>query len=490
MMDALPKDAHYELAFGDIFRQYFARDGAFYIDLWPLSELYLAVISPTAAIQAAQTSGISCERPRLLERFFKPITGGPNLFDLSEKKWRPWRAIFNKGFSTEHVLSLVPGMISITSTYCDTLRKHAQKGDMFLLDPTTLRFTMDLIGKTVLNTTLGAQTGSNVLADSMLSQIRWHQPNAEVNPLEYLNFPRWYVHWRNGRQMDDCIGEELDKRYSEYRADPESTRTKAVIDLVIQAYISHDKERLPEKLDPVFRIFAIRQIRLFFFAGHDSTSSTICYIIHLLSTNPTSLAYLREEHDRVLGPNPSDAASLLSLKPQLAKSLPYTQAVIKESLRLFTPAAATRAGKPSVSLTSDAGTLFPTEDAIILIVHVELHRSPKYWLRPDDFIPDRWLVGPEHELYPSKGAWRAFEHGPRNCIGQDLVMVQLSVLLAIVAREFDFRNCYEEWDSLNPRKGTKRYRGERAYQIENGAAHPADGYPCRVFLRDELKHTE
>lgn len=150
MMDALPKDAHYELAFGDIFRQYFARDGAFYIDLWPLSELYLAVISPTAAIQAAQTSGISCERPRLLERFFKPITGGPNLFDLSEKKWRPWRAIFNKGFSTEHVLSLVPGMISITSTYCDTLRKHAQKGDMFLLDPTTLRFTMDLIGKTVL----------------------------------------------------------------------------------------------------------------------------------------------------------------------------------------------------------------------------------------------------------------------------------------------------------------------------------------------------
>ncbi|KAL9039021.1 MAG: hypothetical protein Q9214_005047, partial [Letrouitia sp. 1 TL-2023] len=403
MMDALPKDAHYELAFGDICRQYFSTDGVFYIDLWPLSELYLAVISPTAAIQATQTSGISCERPRLLERFFKPITGGPNLFDLSEKKWRPWRAVFNKGF----------------------------------------------------NTTLGAQTGSNVLADSMLSQIRWHQPNAEVNPLEYLNFPRWYVHWRNGRHMDDCIGKELDKRYREYRANPESTRAKAVIDLVIQAYTSHDKERLPEKLDPMFRLFAIRQIRLFFFAGHDSMSSTMCYIIHLLSTNPSSLAYLREEHDRVLSPNHSDTASLLSSKPQLAKSLPYTQAVIKESLRLFTPAAATRAGNSSVSLTSDAGTSFPTEDAIILIVHVELHRSPKYWPRPDEFIPERWLVSPDHELYPPKGAWRAFEHGPRNCIGQDLVMVQLSVLLAMVAREFEFRDCYEEWDSLNFRKGTK-----------------------------------
>lgn len=114
-----------------------------------------------------------------------------------------------------------------------------------------------------------------------------------------------------------------------------------------------------------------------------------------------------------------------------------------------------------------------------------MHRSPKYWPRPDEFVPERWLVGPEHELYPQKGAWRAFEHGPRNCIAQDLVMVELSVLLVMVAREFEFRNCYEEWDMLKKEKGRKRYRGERAYQIEEGAAHPADGYPCRVFVRRE-----
>ena len=150
MMDALPKDAHYQLAFGDIFRKRFSREGAFYIDLWPLSGLYLAVISPTAAIQATQTSGISCERPRLLERFFKPIAGGPNLFDLIESDWRPWRAVFNKGFSTDHILSLVPAMISTTRIYCDTLQKLAKKNELFFLDPVTLRFTMDLIGKTLL----------------------------------------------------------------------------------------------------------------------------------------------------------------------------------------------------------------------------------------------------------------------------------------------------------------------------------------------------
>ncbi|KAI4129286.1 MAG: hypothetical protein LQ338_002295 [Usnochroma carphineum] len=319
----------------------------------------------------------------------------------------------------------------------------------------------------------------------MLNQIRWHQPNAEVNPLEYLNFPRWYVHWRNGRRMNKYIGKELDKRYSENKADPENTRTKAVIDLVIQAYTSQDKANLPENLDPLFREFAIRQIRLFFFAGHDSTSSTICYIFHLLSTNPSALARLRAEHDRVFGLDPSAASTLLSSKPHLAKSLAYTQAVIKESLRLFTPAASTRAGDPRVALTSDAGTSLPTASAIVLMVHTEMHRSPKYWPRPDDFIPERWLVGPDHELYPRKGAWRAFEHGPRNCIAQDVVMVELSVVLAMVAREFDFTECYAEWDALHPAKtkGRKTYRGERAYQVQEGAAHPADGYPCQVSVR-------
>lgn len=71
---------------------------------------------------------------------------------------------------------------------------------------------------------------------------------------------------------------------------PESKRSKSVIDLVLQAYLSKDSNAMPDKLDPEFRAFAIRQIRLFVFVGHDSTSSTICYCLHLVSKNPDALA--------------------------------------------------------------------------------------------------------------------------------------------------------------------------------------------------------
>lgn len=151
MLDRLPRGAHFQYAFGDIARQHFTEQGALYIDLWPLSGLFLATVSPQVAVQAAQTNlTLATERPYLIKRFFKPIAGGPNLFDLPEEEWRPWRAVFSKGFSADHILSLVPGMVKETYTYCETLRRLAQKKELFYLDPTTLRFTMDMIGRTIL----------------------------------------------------------------------------------------------------------------------------------------------------------------------------------------------------------------------------------------------------------------------------------------------------------------------------------------------------
>jgi cytochrome P450 len=336
------------------------------------------------------------------------------------------------------------------------------------------------------NTELAAQRGYSTLADCMLSQIRWHQAGAEVNPFGFLNVARWYVHWSNGRQMDRLIGRELDKRYNEYKSDPENMRRKAVIDLVLQAYIPESESAAvnPEKLDPGFRAFAIRQVRLFLFVGHDSTSSTVCYALHLLATNPETLARIRAEHDEVFGSDVSAASSILEKNPSLANSLPYTTGVLKEAMRLFPPASASRAGKPNEYVTDDQGNHCPTAGVMLFVIHIEMQRSPKYWKRADEFLPERWLVEPGHELYPMKGAWRPFEHGPRNCIAQSLVMTELRIILACVVREFDFKPAYDEWDRLHPRRGIKTYKGERAYQVEEGAAHPVNHYPCRVSLRN------
>ena len=111
----------------------------------------IIVTSPNVANQVAQTNTKICfDRASMLKRFFKPIAGGPNLFDMTEREWKPWRAVFNKGFSTEQVTNLVPHVLHETEIYKANLRELAGKGDIIYLDLVTLRFTMDVIGQTIL----------------------------------------------------------------------------------------------------------------------------------------------------------------------------------------------------------------------------------------------------------------------------------------------------------------------------------------------------
>jgi cytochrome P450 len=106
-------------------------------------------------------------------------------------------------------------------------------------------------------------------------------------------------------------------------------------------------------------------------------------------------------------------------------------------------------------------------------------------VHPEEFIPDRWLVGPEDPLYPKKASWRPFEWGPRSCIGQTLAQLELKIALVMTARTFDITPAYEEWDNLHPRKGIKAVDGNRVYQAEmgGGGAHPVDCFPVRVTVK-------
>ena len=61
-----------------------------------------------------------------------------------------------------------------------------------------------------------------------------------------------------------------------------------------------------------------------------------------------------------------------------------------------------------------------------------------------------------------------------------MVYLAIKIVITLTIREFDIRAAYGELDRLKPRKDPQTVNGERAYQINLGAAHPVDGFPCRV----------
>ena len=318
---------------------------------------------------------------------------------------------------------------------------------------------------------------------------------SEGNPFQQYHPFRPIVHWYNTWQMDRHISPEIDARFELYRTASSSeastslaARRKCVIDLTLTAYLKRkDSDSSSEVIDPLFKRIAINQMKLFLFSGHDTTSSTICYVLYLLSTHPHVLSRLRAEHDNVLGSNPSQTAIRISEDPFLLNKLPYTSATIKESMRLFPAASATRSGEPSFNVTdSRNGLHYPAGSRVLIwLVSHATHHDPSLWPRVNEFLPERWLASEGEELYPKRGAWRPFELGPRSCIGKELSMIELKVVVCLIARTLEISAAYEELDTRadgrkNETKGRKVrvVNGERAYQV--GKGEPSDGLPCRV----------
>jgi cytochrome P450 len=315
------------------------------------------------------------------------------------------------------------------------------------------------------------------------------------------------VQWYYSRILNSEIRRELDKEFEKYTTDrnygsnsgaSNRRQAKSVVNLALEAYIADylgSESRTHEKLDDTFAQYAIYQIRIFLFAGNDTTASTLVWAYHMLFKHPDALTRIREEHDQVFGLDPSQATSMIRKNPALINQCSFTMAVIKETLRLYSPAASTRQGGPGIKLTDHDGTSYPLDVICANIDHPAMHFNSRFWPRADEFIPDRWLItDPKHELYPVSGAFRPFEVGPRSCLGQTLAINELRVSLIMTIREFDIQPAYEELDSLReralasqwwPKKSTtiNRVDGDRAYQTDTAGAHPSEGYPCRVTLR-------
>lgn len=194
------------------------------------------------------------------------------------------------------------------------------------------------------------------------------------------------------------------------------------------------------------------QLSSFLFAGHDTTSTTIAWIFYELSRTPHALRAVRAELDDILGPDSSPAAVAARLLvpggEQLVHRMSYASAVIKETLRLWPPGATARMAKPGdglkVTLRTSMNSSGPSNTQVsldgLMLYHVPsiIQRDPTvFGETANTFVPERWLQDDTADKIPA-GAWRAFERGPRNCIGQELATIEARVVIALAARRYDF----------------------------------------------------
>jgi cytochrome P450 len=161
-----------------------------------------------------------------------------------------------------------------------------------------------------------------------------------------------------------------------------------------------------------------------FLAGHETTAIALTWTWWLLSRSPDAEARLHAELDGVLPDGPPTVGDL--------PNLPYTQAVISESIRLRPPAWAI--GRTAVAGHRANGYAIG-KGSIVVVSPWLLHHDPRWWPEPEAFRPERWLDDdPERPRY----AFIPFGGGPRMCIGEPFARLEAAMLLASIARRWRF----------------------------------------------------
>jgi cytochrome P450 len=170
-----------------------------------------------------------------------------------------------------------------------------------------------------------------------------------------------------------------------------------------------------------------RQIRdhllTLFVAGHETSANALTWAFYLLAQHPAVAAKLQAELDRELGDRAPTAADM--------DRLPYLEQVVKETLRLYPPAAsAVRVAKAGFDWR---GFHIPAGSVVFYSPYIS-HRMPGPFPDADIFRPERFdpALGP----VPPQYAYVPFGGGARSCVGAPFAMLEIRTVLAMTLQRY------------------------------------------------------
>jgi cytochrome P450 len=392
-----------------------------------------------------------------------PIVGPTSLITSHNEEWKQLRKRFNPGFAPTHLMTLIPAILSSTKRFLGRLDSFAKSGEVFSLDELCTSLTFDIIAAVVLDVDFKAQLPIDQ-QHAIVRQYRALSATFDDNkPFQFLNWALKRRQKKAGEVVDAAIKQVITQKFSELKMRKDgdgALKRRSVLELSLQDESVLTPEILQETAD---------QVKSFLFAGHDTTSITLQWAFYSLSRYPHVLETLKHELDTVFGPNSTAEdviQQLTSRGDEAVNKLTYTSAVIKEILRLFPPAGSARMAPKGSGYTIrlDNGEDVCVDGFVLYNNHYNIQRDVSvYGDSADDFVPERWLGNTNtsmEEEYANEdsttseknatangsgdkhiaaAAWRPFERGPRNCIGQELANIEARVILACAVRSYDFQ---------------------------------------------------
>ena len=172
-------------------------------------------------------------------------------------------------------------------------------------------------------------------------------------------------------------------------------------------------------------------------ASNETTTTALSWTLYLLGKHPQYARMIRDEMDAVMGSGPITFGGLHQLK--------LTLRVLDEAMRLYP--SFWMIDRMAVGDDEVEGIHIPA--GLTVLIHIYgMHRNTDVWADPEVFDPSRF----EDEAKKGRNpfAHLPFGGGPRKCIGSNMALMQMLLILTVFIRRYDFELANAEPVEIDP----------------------------------------
>jgi cytochrome P450 len=340
---------------------------------------------------------------------YRPLKAflGDGLLTAEGAVWRRHRRLVQPVFSHRHVQSFAPAIV-------EAARKRFAgwtPGTTVDLAAEMRTFTMDVIGRVLFGTDLAgdaervgravSRLQSSVMLVSILPSF---VPLTRVRTVAERAVPSVA---RASDTLESLVTRIIDDRIAAPHEDPSD-----LLDLLLATRSDEQPLRRDEIQDEVMTLVL---------AGHETTANTLTWALTLLSRYPAARDRLAAEVADVVGDRDPQAHDV--------DALPWTQAVVNETMRLYPPAWSVE--RDAVEDDNIAGVRVAAGNTVAISPYL-LHRHPEFWPNPEGFDPRRFQ--PDSASTRPRYAFMPFGGGRRICVGAGLAQLEATLALAVLAQ--------------------------------------------------------
>lgn len=377
----------------------------------PRFEIYL-LAHPDDVKHVLQENNKNYPKIPLVDNKFKRISG-EGLLTASGPHWMKQRRLSQPAFHRQRIAGFGTIMTDTTAKALERWQRVADTGQTLDMRYEMMRISLDVMSETLFAADMSAHADMVSEAVSVMFEHTHTRLNAVVDPPLNVPIPSNRRFLRSRENLDRMVYDLIRER----RQRKDAKDTGEFLSILMDV---RDEDTGAGMSDVEIR----DEIMTFIFAGHETVSTGLTWVLVLLSQHPGVRRRMHAEIDAVLGgrtPTPEDVPKLR-----------YTSMAIDEAMRLYPPIWLI-ARQPLED--DEIGGYHVPAGTFVFVPPYVVHRNPEFWTNPEGFDPER--MAPEAQQGRHRYAYYPFGGGPRKCIGDYFGLLEMQLVVPMLLQSFD-----------------------------------------------------